>query len=126
MRSLFKGTILTLLLTQICFAQWFWQNPLPQGNSLYSIFFINSDTGWAVGEAGTILRTTNHGITWISQQSGVQSELYSVYFLNTLLNTFCISCHDSLSAFSLYARGMLNLRPTLSAMGFVKLCLAPS
>jgi hypothetical protein len=35
-------------------AQWFWQNPLPQGNTLFSTFFVNSNTGWAVGEAGTI------------------------------------------------------------------------
>lgn len=33
------------------FAQsgWFWQNPLPQGNGLGDVFFINNSTGWAVG-----------------------------------------------------------------------------
>jgi hypothetical protein len=48
-----------VLLTQLCFAQpvslsanqggWFWQNPLPQGNTLNSVKFINLSVGWAVG-----------------------------------------------------------------------------
>jgi len=42
-------------------AQWFWQNPLPQGNNLYSVDFIDSDLGWTVGSYGTILKTTNGG-----------------------------------------------------------------
>jgi hypothetical protein len=50
---------------------------------LFSIFFIDSNTGWTVGGAGTILKTTNNGVTWIIQKSGVQSELYSVFFLDS-------------------------------------------
>ena len=37
-------------------AQWFWQNPLPQGNDLYSVDFIDSNFGWIVGYYGTILK----------------------------------------------------------------------
>ena len=29
------------------FAQWMWQNPLPQGNRLYSDYFTDSITGYA-------------------------------------------------------------------------------
>ncbi len=54
MKSLLNGTIITLFLTQICSAQWFWQNPLPQGNTLRSVKFISPTTGWAVGDYGTI------------------------------------------------------------------------
>ena len=61
---------------------WFWQNPLPQGSNLNSIFFIDDSTGWAVGgeimvgkregwsearpfpAASAILKTTNCGSTW--------------------------------------------------------------
>lgn len=43
---------------------WFWQNPLPQGNTLHSVKFINTFTGIAVGESGIILRTTNKGLDW--------------------------------------------------------------
>ena len=40
-------------------AQWEWQNPKPQGNTLTSVYFADDQTGWAVGYAGTILKTTN-------------------------------------------------------------------
>ena len=71
-----KKLILTLslltLFVNISFSQpgWFWQNPLPQGNNLTSVKFINTTTGWAVGIEGTILRTTNGGTNWTSQTSG--------------------------------------------------------
>ena len=38
---------------------WFWQNPLPQGNTLRGVSFSDVNTGTAVGSAGTILRTTD-------------------------------------------------------------------
>jgi photosystem II stability/assembly factor-like uncharacterized protein len=59
---------------------WFWQNPLPQGNHLNDVKFISSTTGWAVGEYGTILKTTNGGTTWIIQQSGTVYNLHGVSF----------------------------------------------
>jgi hypothetical protein len=49
-------------------AQWEWQNPLPQGNTLKSICFINTNVGWAVGEYGTIWETTNGGVTFIEDE----------------------------------------------------------
>jgi hypothetical protein len=49
---------------------WFWQNPLPQGNPLIAVSFVDANTGTAVGEYGTILRTTDGGATWTLQTSG--------------------------------------------------------
>jgi len=69
-----------LLVTQICFAQWFWQNPLPQGNDLTSVKFISSDVGWAVGYGGTIIKTTNGGIKWTIQSNQTGYTLNSVSF----------------------------------------------
>ncbi|MCH8020445.1 hypothetical protein IH785_11345, partial [candidate division KSB1 bacterium] len=43
--------------------EWFWQNPLPQGNLLNDIHFFDEFSGIAVGEFGTILRTTDGGST---------------------------------------------------------------
>ena len=38
---------------------WIWQNPLPQGNPLYSIHFTkDKQTGFAVGADGTIYTAT--------------------------------------------------------------------
>ena len=59
---------------------WVWQNPLPQGNSLYDVAFIDAMHGWAVGAAGTILATTDGGATWSGQRSGTTSDLNAVTF----------------------------------------------
>jgi len=50
-------------------AQWVWQNPLPQGNALYTPSFTDGNTGTAVGDNGTIIRTIDGGNNWIIQSS---------------------------------------------------------
>ena len=62
------------------FPQWRWQNPLPQGNLLESVFFTDSNTGYAVGNAGTILKTADGGVTWSIYSSGPINQLNSVFF----------------------------------------------
>lgn len=57
---------------------WCWQNPLPQGNGISGIAWADDRIGWAVGEVGTILKTTDGGATWTSQASGTESLLLSV------------------------------------------------
>ena len=42
-------------------AQWAWQNPLPQGNSLFGLSFSDANNGTTVGLHGTILRTADGG-----------------------------------------------------------------
>lgn len=59
---------------------WVWQNPLPQGNHLRDIFVFNANMAIAVGHAGTILKTTDGGVTWFPLSSGTTEDLYSVYF----------------------------------------------
>ena len=49
-------------------AEWNWQSPLPQGNSLRDVQFIDASNGWAVGEYGTIVHTTNGGASWYEQE----------------------------------------------------------
>jgi photosystem II stability/assembly factor-like uncharacterized protein len=44
--------------------EWEWQNPLPQGNTLRSIFFLNDDTGFLSGQDGAFLKTEDGGRTW--------------------------------------------------------------
>jgi photosystem II stability/assembly factor-like uncharacterized protein len=48
---------------------------------LNSVYFTNTNTGYAVGGSGTILKTSNGGTTWLAAlSSGTNSELESVYF----------------------------------------------
>jgi photosystem II stability/assembly factor-like uncharacterized protein len=63
---------------------WFWQNPLPTGNSLNSVKFIDVLTGIAVGESGTILLSTNSGITWRIVNTNSRFRLNSVCVLDSL------------------------------------------
>jgi photosystem II stability/assembly factor-like uncharacterized protein len=64
----------------VIYAQWQWQNPLPQGNTLNGVSFVDVNTGTAVGALGTILRTTNGGSDWVFQASGIKTELFGVSF----------------------------------------------
>jgi Uncharacterized protein related to plant photosystem II stability/assembly factor len=74
--------ILTLCYTSYPQSDWYWQNPLPQGNTLNGVCFTDANTGTAVGNGGTILRTTDGGITWTRQESGTTLDLYGVSFSN--------------------------------------------
>lgn len=55
-------------------------------NWLYSVYFIDSSTGYAVGgnggDKGAILKTTNAGVTWIPQIINENYGLLSVSFVN--------------------------------------------
>src|SRR2546421_1805480 len=48
---------------QVGSSGWQWGNPLPQGNTLRSISFAGAN-GYAAGDFGTLLRTTDGGTTW--------------------------------------------------------------
>jgi photosystem II stability/assembly factor-like uncharacterized protein len=47
------------------YPQWQWQNPLPQGNNLSSIMYINENTIWAsVSGGGSLLKSSDGGENW--------------------------------------------------------------
>ncbi len=69
--------LFTLLLLNFTKAQWIAQTS-GTTNVLNSVYFINSDTGYAVGGNGTILKTSNGGIAWKMLSSG--GTFNSVYF----------------------------------------------
>jgi photosystem II stability/assembly factor-like uncharacterized protein len=52
--------------------------------SLESITFATTQLGWAVGDRGTILHTTDGGRRWRKQNSGTTSDLRAVVFADTL------------------------------------------
>src|SRR5690606_6472523 len=45
-------------------AEFFWGNPAPQGNPVRAIEMRDDLLGYAVGDLGTSLRTTDGGVTW--------------------------------------------------------------
>ncbi|MDQ3019532.1 MAG: YCF48-related protein [Bacteroidota bacterium] len=82
MKKLFLITFTLISLSNFASSQssWFWQNPLPQGNTLNSVKFVNSQTGFAVGNVGTILKTINAGENWTVSNSNYINDLHSLSF----------------------------------------------
>ncbi len=74
---------LLLILTINTYAQiWDKQNSGTTDN-LRDIYFLNANTGWAVGEGGTILKTTNGGTTWVTQKIISNAFLIGCYFVDS-------------------------------------------
>ena len=48
-----------------------------------SLSFINSTTGWAVGNEGKIVKTTDGGKHWQTQDSGTTYDLWTVSFADS-------------------------------------------
>src|SRR5688500_14131583 len=99
-RHIFASALMILLTSLSAASQlrggqgWIWQNPLPQGNPLYSIHFgPDKETGLAVGADSTILRTRDGGFTWERQAWPIE---------NTFSSAFVI---DKNSAFIVGSRG---------------------
>jgi photosystem II stability/assembly factor-like uncharacterized protein len=63
-------------------AEWQWQHPLPQGNTLWNAAFADAYNGFAVGDDGTILATRDGGETWLLQYEGVTDNLRDIEVLD--------------------------------------------
>ncbi|MBK9333289.1 MAG: hypothetical protein IPM96_12995 [Ignavibacteria bacterium] len=61
---------------------WHWQHPLPAGNTLNSVDFISDQTGFAAGDLGCIIKTTDRGKNWIELSSGTVNNIHKIKFLN--------------------------------------------
>jgi photosystem II stability/assembly factor-like uncharacterized protein len=63
------------------FGQWF---PVNSGttNNLNGAYLLDSGPGFVVGDAGTILKTTDAGATWAPLTSGTTTALHDVYLFN--------------------------------------------
>jgi photosystem II stability/assembly factor-like uncharacterized protein len=62
-------------------SSWFWGNPQPQGNTLNAIDFAGG-TGYAAGDFGTLLKTTDNGFTWTGIPTGITVNLNQVRLLD--------------------------------------------
>ncbi|MER3524799.1 MAG: hypothetical protein C4326_12310 [Ignavibacteria bacterium] len=59
--------------------------PPPTTKLLYKLSFRDSLRGWVAGFNGTILRTTNGGLTWQEQNSGITNDIHKIFMLNDRL-----------------------------------------
>lgn len=68
-----------LLVTQICFAQWYQQNS-PTTKNLNAVTFFDTNNGLAIGDSGTIVRTSNGGTSWFLVPTDVPNNLTAMSF----------------------------------------------
>jgi photosystem II stability/assembly factor-like uncharacterized protein len=49
-------------------------------DDLLGVFFLNPERGWVCGRRGTILQTSDGGLTWSRRQTGTDQTLTAVFF----------------------------------------------
>lgn len=84
MKIIISAILLVFTLLNVCYSQtgWVAQNG-NTNNELRDVQFVNAQTGWAVGFFGTIRKTTNGGLNWITQNTpATQEGFVSCYFAN--------------------------------------------
>jgi photosystem II stability/assembly factor-like uncharacterized protein len=77
-----------LLINGSLFSQWFQVQSGTQ-NLLYDIAFIDANTGYAVGDTGLILRSTNGGLNWSPIQSPATVVLREIIFKTAQTGYVC-------------------------------------
>ncbi len=83
-RRYFLLVILMGVLSTGLLSQGSWEiMEVPTTNNLNSISFVDSLTGWVVGDSGTIMHTDDGGRNWVVQQSNTNNEIIDVFFLNS-------------------------------------------
>jgi photosystem II stability/assembly factor-like uncharacterized protein len=79
----FLCSLLFMAFITVSQAQWTRQSPLPTGNELTDVCFINPDTGWIFGEQGAVYRTNDGGENWTDQSVPSGGRINTGFFLNT-------------------------------------------
>ncbi len=87
MRKFFLIGLCCVGMISICVSQqtpWEWVNPLPQGNPLNGVWVISQDSVAAVGSYGTVVRTSNGGLTWQVEPTsgGITTQLFATQFIS--------------------------------------------
>ncbi len=79
--------IIFLALFNTVYSQEYWFHvPSPTDKLLMKCSFPDSVFGWAAGDSGTIINTTNSGLTWNLQNSGITNYyIDDIFFLNQRL-----------------------------------------
>src|SRR5687768_8184662 len=81
--------ILFLFLSVNIFSQWVKQNPLIEPQNLEHFDFIDLNTGWVVGDSGTVLKTVNGGLNWETVNLNTRANLKSIQFVNSSTGYIC-------------------------------------
>lgn len=79
-----------LLITLGAYSQMTWHSQNSGTNSvLFDIHFVDQYNGWACGNTGTIVHTTDGGLNWIVQDPPPNNTYYAVHFADTQTGYAC-------------------------------------
>lgn len=87
-----------------------------------SVYFIDTNTGYVVGNQGGIYKTTDGGATWEAKTSGISNTLHSVYFIDSNIGFVVgssgkiLKTTDGGANWSVQTSGTTN---TLNAINFI-------
>lgn len=85
MKKIYKASLILFLLiiTNISFSQNYWPSVTsPTTKGLNKCFFTDVLNGWAAGDTGTIIHTSNGGISWYIQDSNSLYNIKDLFFVN--------------------------------------------
>lgn len=74
--------ICLILISSYVQSQSVWQNPITTGERFHALHFYSPLLGWAAGDVGTLLNTTDGGITWTKQNLGSCENISRVQFVS--------------------------------------------
>jgi len=78
--------LICLLPLNSSFSQQYWQKiAKPVNRDLSKCWFVDSLNGWAIGDSGTIIHTSNGGYNWVMQDAKVKGYMQNIFFLNKRL-----------------------------------------
>ncbi len=101
----FLTTLLILILFSANFlqSQQYWIHmPSPTHLILTKCIFTDSLYGWAAGDSGMVINTTNNGNSWNIQNSGITAtQIDNIFFLNRRLGWAVSNDYSSLGSFFL-------------------------
>jgi photosystem II stability/assembly factor-like uncharacterized protein len=75
--------IFLIIPVNLLFAQQYWiQKPSPTTKKLTRLQFVDTLYGWASGDSGVVIHTTNSGQNWVIQNTGFDGTIEDMHFLN--------------------------------------------
>ena len=83
MKHFIRLLSLIFLLSSISYSQWIPQNS-NTSQRLLTVFFLNDHLGWAGGNEGSIIKTTNGGIDWTYFSVGTKFTVHAIHFIDSL------------------------------------------
>ncbi|HRK01010.1 MAG TPA: YCF48-related protein [Ignavibacteria bacterium] len=95
MKTYFKYIAIIIIqiitVTKVTSAQsvWQWQSPQPTGNFMWALDFVDENTGYAAGDVGTVMKTTNGGMSWESKIVDMNFRAYGMHFYDADFGFLC-------------------------------------